>query len=70
MDFPRTQACDFELNASIIMSQNKVDAALRDNVDTPAAMAALSDLIRTVNKYLEKKKQVVGGSLRFGVLID
>ncbi|KXZ56656.1 hypothetical protein GPECTOR_1g591 [Gonium pectorale] len=52
----RWDAEDFELKASIVGVQEKVDAALRDNINTPAAMDAVSELIKAVNKYLEKKQ--------------
>ncbi|GLC35821.1 hypothetical protein PLESTB_000497800 [Pleodorina starrii] len=52
----RWQADDFELNTRILATQAAVDAALRDNINTPAAMDALADLIKAVNKYLEKKE--------------
>ncbi|EFJ42920.1 hypothetical protein VOLCADRAFT_66444 [Volvox carteri f. nagariensis] len=51
----RWQPEDFELNSRILGAQTAVDLALRDNINTPAAMDALSELIKAVNKYLEKK---------------
>ncbi|KAG2499369.1 hypothetical protein HYH03_002944 [Edaphochlamys debaryana] len=53
----RWTADDFELNSRVCATQVAVDAALRDNINTPAAMDALSDLIKHVNKYLEKKQE-------------
>ncbi|GLI68942.1 hypothetical protein VaNZ11_013467 [Volvox africanus] len=51
----RWHADEFELNNRILSTQTAVDQALRDNINTPAAMDAIADLIKAVNKYLEKK---------------
>ncbi|KAG2442848.1 hypothetical protein HXX76_002927 [Chlamydomonas incerta] len=48
---------DFDLNNRILATQAAVDAALRDNINTPAVMDALSDLIKAVNKYLADKSE-------------
>ena len=39
-----------------------MDAALRDNINTPAVMDALSDLIKAVNKYLADKSVSAAGT--------
>ena len=52
----RAQADEFELNSRIGAVQTAVHAALCDNLDTAAALDALSELIKAVNVYLAKKE--------------
>ncbi len=48
---------EFELSARIQDAQRAVDCALRDNFNTPAAMDALSDMVKAVNAYLAAKQK-------------
>lgn len=48
---------EFELSARIQEAQRAVDIALRDNFNTPAAMDALSDMVKAVNAYLAAKQK-------------
>eukprot|EP00549_Striatella_unipunctata_P022153 CAMPEP_0118722864 /NCGR_PEP_ID=MMETSP0800-20121206/31666_1 /TAXON_ID=210618 ORGANISM="Striatella unipunctata, Strain CCMP2910" /NCGR_SAMPLE_ID=MMETSP0800 /ASSEMBLY_ACC=CAM_ASM_000638 /LENGTH=588 /DNA_ID=CAMNT_0006631189 /DNA_START=51 /DNA_END=1817 /DNA_ORIENTATION=+ len=47
-----------KLTIALTKTQNSVDAALRDDFDTPAAMTALVDLLKTTNPYLEERSVV------------
>lgn len=49
------QEADFELSKQINAAQAEVHKCLLDNLDTPGAMAALTDLIYHVNLYLAKE---------------
>lgn len=55
--FPFPQPEEFELSARIQEAQRAVDIALRDNFNTPAAMDALSDMVKAVNAYLAAKQK-------------
>lgn len=48
-----------DLEREILRVKTAVDAALRDDFDTPEVMAALADLVKSVNLYLENNDRVV-----------
>lgn len=48
-----------ELQKDITKAKKAVDDALTDDFDTPASMAALAELVKSVNKYIENNSKVV-----------
>jgi cysteinyl-tRNA synthetase len=50
------QAAEVELSTKLASTQDRVHAALCNNLDTPSAMDALSDLVKAVNIYLAKQQ--------------
>lgn len=49
------QEDEFALQKAIDAAQAEVHRCLSDNLDTPGAMAALSDLIGATNRYLARQ---------------
>ncbi|KAJ8908033.1 hypothetical protein NDN08_008130 [Rhodosorus marinus] len=45
------------LHQELLQTQLKVDAALRDSVDTPVAVKTLLELVRSVNKYTTRNPE-------------
>lgn len=60
-----TQAAEHDLSARLASCQAAVHSALCDNLNTAAAMDALSDVIKATNVYLVKQ-QVWGGGVGGG----
>jgi cysteinyl-tRNA synthetase len=48
-----------DMQNALQTAQLKVDEALRDDFDTPAAMSTLVDLVKTTNLYIESPQNVV-----------
>mmetsp|Transcript_49352 Transcript_49352/g.59797 ORF Transcript_49352/g.59797 Transcript_49352/m.59797 type:complete len:648 (-) Transcript_49352:88-2031(-) len=48
-----------ELQKAILQSKTAVNEALKDDFDTPTVMSTLSDLVKSVNLYLENNDAVV-----------
>ena len=51
--FRKWGADEIKLKNLLLESQDRVDAALRDNIDTKSALIALKDLIKSCNHYLK-----------------
>ena len=70
------------LQTALATAERKVDEALRDDFDTPTAMAALIELVKATNVYLETPDKIVYLVLRnvaayvtrmlkvFGLILD
>ncbi|CAG9461321.1 unnamed protein product [Pedinophyceae sp. YPF-701] len=57
------------LHAALQASQVEVRARLRDNIDTPGAMAALERLVRATNVYLSQRDGAEGAPPAQGMLL-
>jgi len=53
----RWEAAELELSSRLLSSQQGVHAALCDNINTAAAMDALSDIVKATNIYLAKQEE-------------
>lgn len=49
-------APELDLSKKLEATQNSVDAALRDSIDTPSAFSALMDLVSQTNSYMAAKQ--------------
>jgi cysteinyl-tRNA synthetase len=50
--------------------QSEIHAALLNNIDTPAAMLSLQDLISKTNSYIRDKQQVGGDTVPNGQVLS
>ncbi|KAF5828717.1 tRNA synthetases class I (C) catalytic domain-containing protein [Dunaliella salina] len=57
LSHPIAQAAELELSSRLLSSQQGVHAALCDNINTAAAMDALSDIVKATNIYLAKQEE-------------
>lgn len=53
--FPKWNAAAFQLQLVLQESQDKLDAALKDDFDTATAMQVLVDLVKATNLYLQQE---------------
>ncbi len=53
--FPKWNAAAYQLQGFLQDSQDKLDAALKDDFDTATAMQVLVDLIKATNSYLQQE---------------
>jgi len=60
----KTQHLATALRLSVIKTRSQVHVALRDDFDTPAALAAIVDLIKKTNVYLEESVPPIASVLR------
>ena len=67
---PPNSACLQEeervLQRELLAAQQRVHAALCDNVNTQGAMGALCDLVKAGNVYLARRQDAAGGQGRAG----
>jgi len=53
VDLQRWETPARDLQVAVEVARGKVDAALKDDFDTPACSTALADLVKVTNLYLE-----------------